>query len=213
MQSFRPETVRLPSRLAAATFVFVLVLTAAGPLAAQQSAAQAGAQQPPAQSSPQASAQAPLPEGYIRPTPVEPGHAPSMKVEQAGPGGHIFMVRFGPGDEILSGLTELAQRYHITSAYISGLGGLSTGMLGWGDPANGAFRKIPVDRKAELVSAVGNISMRNGQPYVHIHAVVAFSDGSTKGGHMIEANVAPIAEITVVNTSGGSSVRPAGAGE
>ncbi len=180
MIRIRPESARLLRRFAAAA----LALAAAGPLAAQQSAPQA-----------------PLPAGYIRPAPVQPGHAPHMKVEQTGPGGHIFMVHFGQDDEILSGLTELAEQHHITSAYISGLGGLSTGLLGWGDPANGAFRKIPVDKKAELVSAVGNISMRDGKPYVHIHAVVAFSDGSTKGGHMIEANVAPIAEITVVDTS------------
>jgi len=51
---------------------------------------------------------------------------------------------------------------------------------------------------------VGDISMRDGNPYVHLHAVVAFADGSTKAGHMLEANAAPIAEITVVATHTGS---------
>lgn len=140
-----------------------------------------------------------LPEGYIRPGPVQTGHAPKMKVEEApNTRAHVYQVDFGAGDEILSGLTELAEREHITSAYITGLGGLSTGLFGWGDPSNGAFKEIPIDKKCELVSLVGNISMRNGKPYVHLHGVVAFSDGSTKGGHVIEAHVAPIAEITVV---------------
>jgi predicted DNA-binding protein with PD1-like motif len=147
-------------------------------------------------------AQQALPEGYIRPGAVQTGHAPKMKVESSPSArARVYQVNFGAGDEILSGLTELAEREHITSAYITGLGGLSTGMLGWGDPANGAFKKITIDKKCELVSLVGNISMRNGQPYVHLHGVVAFSDGSTKGGHVIEAHVAPIAEITVVATA------------
>lgn len=149
-------------------------------------------------------AQQPLPPGYIRQTPVQPGHAPKMHFEQTTGVAHVYSVRLSTGDEILSGLTELAEREHITEGYITGLGGLSTALLGWGDPANGAFKKIVADRKCELVSMVGDISMRDGKPYVHVHAVVAFDDGSTKAGHMLEANVAPIAEITVVATHTGS---------
>jgi predicted DNA-binding protein with PD1-like motif len=142
-----------------------------------------------------------LPEGYIRPAPVQPGHAPKMKVHETSAVERVFEVRFSDGDEILSGLTELAEREHITAARITGIGGLSTALLGWGDPANGAFRKIVVDQKAELVSMIGDIQMRDGKPYVHVHAVVGLSDGSTRAGHMIEANVAPIAEISVVATA------------
>ena len=148
--------------------------------------------------------EAPLPPGYIRPTPVKPGMAPNMKVEATTAPAHVFQLRFAKGDEILSGLQELAERHHITAAYITGLGGLSTATLGFGDPTIGfAFKKIAVDEKAELVSLVGDISLRDDNPYVHIHCVVALRDGSTKGGHMLEAHVDPVAEITVVATAMG----------
>lgn len=158
-----------------------------------QPQAQAGTQRP----------SAALPADYIRPTPVEPGRAPSMKVQERSSSQRVFEVRFSTGDEILSGLTDLAMKQHITSAYVTGIGGLSTGLLGWGDPSNGAFKKIPIDQKAEIVSLVGDISMRDGRPYVHLHGVVAFSDGSTRGGHVIEAQVAPVAEIAVVALESG----------
>ena len=149
--------------------------------------------------------EAPLPPGYIRPQPVKPGMAPNMKVEATKAQATVFQLRYAKGDEILSGLQELAERHHITAAHITGLGGLSTATLGFGDPTIGfAFRKIAVDEKAELVSLVGDISMRDGKPYVHIHCVVALKDGSTRGGHMIEAHVDPVAEITVVATAMGS---------
>jgi predicted DNA-binding protein with PD1-like motif len=149
--------------------------------------------------------QAPLPPGYIRPTPVKPGMAPKMKVEETTAPAHVFQLRFATGDEILSGLQELAETHHITAAYITGLGGLSTATLGFGDPTLGfAFRKVAVDEKAELVSLVGDISLRDGKPYVHVHCVVAVKDGSTRGGHMIEAHVDPVAEITVVATAMGA---------
>jgi predicted DNA-binding protein with PD1-like motif len=52
---------------------------------------------------------------------------------------------------------------------------------------------------------VGHIQSRDGVPSVHLHAVVALEDGSTKAGHVFEARVAPIAEISVVATSIGGA--------
>ena len=57
-----------------------------------------------------------------------------------------------------------------------------------------------IDQKCEAVSLVGNISVRDGSPYVHIHVVVSFADGSTRGGHLIDAHISPIAEIVIVET-------------
>jgi predicted DNA-binding protein with PD1-like motif len=144
----------------------------------------------------------PLPEGYVVPGPVAArGLAPKMKGEQlpaAAP--RTFEVTFGAGDEVMSGLTEFAEKNHITSGYITGIGGLATATLGWGDPEKGGVKTIPVDQKCELVSFLGNISMQRGKVYVHAHAVVSFSDGSTKGGHLVDAHANPFVEIFIVTT-------------
>jgi uncharacterized protein len=154
-----------------------------------------------------APAQAPLPAGYMRAPAVRPGLAPQMKATETTTTAHVFDVAFTTGDEILSGLTDLAIKHNITSGHITGLGGLSGALLGFGDPAINAFARIPVDEKCELVSLVGHIQTRDGAPVVHLHAVVALKDGSTKAGHVFEAKVAPIAEITVIATSIGSAAR------
>jgi uncharacterized protein len=144
----------------------------------------------------------PLPEGYVVPGPATArGLAPKMRVEQLSTtGSRTFEVTFGSGDEIMSGLSEFAEKNHISSAYISGIGGLATAMLGWGDPQKGGVKTIPVDQKCELASFVGNISLLRGKVYVHAHAVVSFSDGSTKGGHVVDAHANPFVEIFVVTT-------------
>ena len=87
------------------------------------------------------------------------------------------------------------------------MGGLSTALLGFGDPALGAFRRIAVDEKCELVALSGHITSRDGVPTVHLHAVVALKDGSTRAGHVFEAHVAPVGEISVVATSIGGAGR------
>jgi uncharacterized protein len=148
----------------------------------------------------QSAALAELPEGYMRAEPVKPGLAPRMQIDERGTTAHVFDVYLSAGDEIVSGLTDLAIEQRITSGYVVGLGGLATATLAWGDPAVGAFKRIPIDDKCELVSLTGHISMRDGVPSVHLHAVVGFADGSTKAGHVMEARVAPLAEISVVAT-------------
>ena len=144
----------------------------------------------------------PVPAGYVRDPHVEPGLAPNMQIEESSSISRSYQIRFSPGDEILSGLTDLARRDNITSAQITGLGGLSTALLAFGDPSIGSFvfKLIPVEEKSELVSLVGTVSLRDGEPYVHLHAVVALSDGSTIGGHVLELHVSPVAEVTLLET-------------
>jgi len=158
-------------------------------------AANANAQAPPA----------PLPDGYMRAPAVPPGLAPKMQVHETTAAAHVFQANFSAGDEIVSGLTDLMLKHNIKSGYVTGLGGLSDALLAFGDPKVNAFKKIPITDKCELVSLVGDIAERDGKPYVHLHAVVAFADGSTKAGHVMEAHVAPIAEISVVATSIGGA--------
>jgi predicted DNA-binding protein with PD1-like motif len=145
----------------------------------------------------------PLPPGYIRPPINVPTDlAPKMRVEELPTvDSHTYEIRFSTGDEILSGLTEFAEQHHIVSAHITGIGGLISAKLGWGSPTVPGMKEIDVTKKCELVSLTGNISLRGQHPYVHLHGVVAFSDGSTKGGHVIEAHVDPLAEIFVVTTA------------
>ena len=144
-----------------------------------------------------------LPDGYVQNPPIEPGLAPNMSVAESDTVAHTYEVRFSPGDEILSGLTDLAKAEGITAAQITGLGGLSSALLAFGDPSIGSyvFKLIPVEQKSELVSLVGTVSLRDGEPSVHLHAVLALSDGSTVGGHVLELHTNPVAEVTILATS------------
>jgi uncharacterized protein len=153
----------------------------------------------------------PLPDGYVRPGPVAArGLAPKMRARELplASASRTFYVTFGQGDEIMSGLTEFAEKNHITFASIDGIGGLASATLGWGDPEKGGVKPIAVSRKCELASFLGNISLENGKVYVHAHAVVSFSDGSTAGGHLIDAHANPFVEIFVVTSDSAADTKP-----
>jgi len=144
----------------------------------------------------------PLPEGFASQPPAKSGLAPKMTFEEKTATERVFEVRFGRGDEILSGLYDLVAKNKITAGHITGIGGLAPGaLLGWGDPEVDAFKRIEIKDKTEIASLIGDISSPNGKPYVHVHMVVSSSDGSTKAGHLLEAHIAPLGELTVVATS------------
>jgi predicted DNA-binding protein with PD1-like motif len=147
-----------------------------------------------------ASAQKATPEGYIpRGTRPGKGLAPGLQVTDLGKSGRTYRVNFKKGDEIMSGLTEFAEKHRIRNAHFTGLGAVNKGLFGWADPESGLGQKrIELNQEAEIVSFMGNISVDPlGRAVVHGHGSVAFSDGSVKGGHWWEAYVSIVAIVYV----------------
>jgi predicted DNA-binding protein with PD1-like motif len=148
----------------------------------------------------QPAAQKPQPEGYVpRGTRPGKGLAPGMRVTDLGKGARTFRINLTKGDEILSGMTEFAEKYKIKNGHFTGIGAINKAMFGWSDVESGFGQKqIPLNQEAEIVSLLGSISTNaQGQSNVHVHGSVALSDGTVKGGHWWEAHVSIIAEIFV----------------
>jgi uncharacterized protein len=147
-----------------------------------------------------------LPEGYVaRKEVTARGLAPGMKVKELAATGRTFQVNFVKGDEVASGLTEFAEKNHVTAAHFTGIGAFNSALLGWTDPEKRAFKKIEIDQEAEVVAFSGDITLVNGKPSVHAHTVLALSDGSTRGGHFIEGHVSIVMNVFVVDADPGSA--------
>ena len=153
----------------------------------------------------QAAALQATPEGYVQ-RGLRPGKglAPGMKVTDLGKSARTYRVNMTKGDEIMSGLTEFAERYHIKNAHFTAVGAINKGLFGWSDVERGlGQKKIELNQEAEIVSLMGSISVNNqGQSNVHGHGTVALSYGSVRGGHWWEAHVSLIAEAFVTEEEG-----------
>lgn len=153
----------------------------------------------------QQAAPQPTREGYVE-RGLRPGKglAPGMKVTDLGRNGHTYRVTMTKGDEIMSGLTEFAEKYHIKNAHFTALGAINKGLFGWTDVESGlGQKKIELNQEAEIVSLMGSMSVNaQGQATVHGHGTVALSDGSVKGGHWWNAYVSIIAEVFVTEEEG-----------
>jgi len=175
-----------------------LLLTAEGDVNAQQATAPATPQQA-------------TPEGYVpRGTRPVKGLAPGMKVTDLGKGARTYRINMTKGDEIMSGLTDFAEKYHIKNGHFTAVGAINKGLFGWSDVERGlGQKKIELNQEAEIVSLIGSISVDSqGRSNVHGHGTVALSDGSVRGGHWFEAHVSIIAEVFVTEEEGAPESTP-----
>ncbi|MGD0681513.1 MAG: PPC domain-containing DNA-binding protein [Terracidiphilus sp.] len=133
------------------------------------------------------------------PRSVATGMAPGMKVEllSAKDNQKTYAVIFSKGDEAFSGLADFARQYHVTAAHFTAIGALESARLAWFDPTRKMYKQISIDSQVEVLSMIGDIALYNGKPAVHTHMVVGFPDGSTRGGHVLEAHVRPTLEVMV----------------
>ena len=135
---------------------------------------------------------------YVSPSaPVATGKAPGMKVRLLSENGGVknYAIILAKGDEVMSGLTDFARQNKVTSASFTGIGAFSHATVAWFDDAKKEFRLIPIEQQVELVSMIGDIALVNDQPAVHTHVAVASSDGTVRGGHVINAFVFPTLEL------------------
>jgi uncharacterized protein len=137
------------------------------------------------------------PPGYIRPGPITGrGKAPGLKTRLLShQGGRSYALLFGKNDEVMAGLTEFAETNQLAASHFTAIGAFQYALLGWFDSEKNAFREIQINEQVEVAAFSGDIGLINGKPSVHAHAVVAFPDGSTKGGHVISATAWPTLEL------------------
>jgi hypothetical protein len=145
------------------------------------------------------SRETPANDDYIQPGQItDLGRAPGLQARLASenPNGEkTYAVIFAKGDEIMSGLTEFAQREKIAGGHFTAIGALASARFGWFDRTRKAYRDIPINHQVELISLVGDVGVANDAPQIHIHAAVGFPDGQVHGGHMLEAIVWPTVEL------------------
>jgi uncharacterized protein len=113
-----------------------------------------------------------------------------------------FVVVFDKGDQAVAGLTDLARRERLGAGQLTAIGGFSRATLGYFDRDRKKYREIPVQEQVEVLSLLGDLVLEDGEPKVHAHVVLGRPDGTTVGGHLLEAEVWPTLEVVLSEAPG-----------
>jgi predicted DNA-binding protein with PD1-like motif len=94
-------------------------------------------------------------------------------------------------------LTKFAATHKIEAGAIQLIGSLGRARLSYYDQKLHVYRELDCDAPYEIVSGIGNISLRDDKPHVHLHLAIADSTGSVIGGHCLEGCRVFAVEFTI----------------
>ncbi|MBI5644720.1 DUF296 domain-containing protein [Candidatus Kaiserbacteria bacterium] len=112
--------------------------------------------------------------------------------------GTSYIIRLERGEEMISTLSDfLATEGGARSAIFQGIGALERVKIGYYDLAKKEYYFRKEQGVFEVASMQGNVSVVDGKPFIHAHAVLSRCDESCAciGAHIKEAYVAVTLEV------------------
>lgn len=111
--------------------------------------------------------------------------------------GDTVAVRLDPGDEIVKSLETVAKNEHITAGMVEGIGAVEDLAVGVFDLAEKTYRNFEYRGNHEINALMGNITEKDGAPYLHLHITCTAGDGCVVGGHLLRAVISLTGEIFI----------------
>jgi uncharacterized protein len=106
-----------------------------------------------------------------------------------------YVLRLEPDEPVIETLISFLATQRIGFANVSAAGAVKRVRLGYWDAGQHEYHYRDFDEQLETVSFQGNASIKDGQPFLHIHGVFGRPDYSVVGGHVKEAWVYPTFEV------------------
>ncbi len=116
--------------------------------------------------------------------------------------GDTYVVRLQRGEEVLACLRELCERESISLGTVSAIGAVNHVVVGVYRVDEQKYVANTFDGVMELTSLMGNITEKDGEPYLHLHATFGDLTGKVIGGHLNEAVVSATCELFVRKVEG-----------
>ena len=98
---------------------------------------------------------------------------------------------------IVEALTAFCEKRKIKAGAVSGIGAISSATFRFLDPATKQYVDKTFDEQMEITNLTGNLSYKDGKPYLHLHATAGRRDYSCVGGHLLDARVNGACELIV----------------
>jgi hypothetical protein len=129
-----------------------------------------------------------------------------MKVKEVSQTSHktrLWIAVLAPGEEVKQALIDFARRENVAAASFVALGAFERAVVAYFEWEKKKYKSIPIDQQVEVITLGGDVvrNEKNG-PDLHAHTVLGLSDGTTRGGHLLEGHVRPTLEMTITETPG-----------
>lgn len=100
--------------------------------------------------------------------------------------GKRIMGRLPKGSDLLEALTGICHEQGIRLGGVRAIGAVSRARIGYYDQAARVYNFLELKQDLEILALMGNVSLKDGKPFVHAHLTLGDAQGRAFGGHLAE---------------------------
>lgn len=112
--------------------------------------------------------------------------------------GNRIFIRLETGEEVHPSLVAIAERERVSGGWLNGIGAATEVELGHYSFARKDYDRVSVEGDVEVATVSGTLGIVDGNPFVHLHAVVSDRECVTRGGHLFRAIAGATLEFVLI---------------
>ena len=121
--------------------------------------------------------------------------------------GRTFVGRLEAGSDLVAEIERICAERDVSAAWVSVIGAVRTAAFAYYHQRDLRYLEMASDTHHEIVGFIGNVSLRDGKPFLHAHATFADEHGACVGGHLLRGIEVFVAEFAIRELLGVELVR------
>jgi uncharacterized protein len=118
----------------------------------------------------------------------------------------VYLGRLPHNSDLLEELTRFCIENNIRTGWISVIGAVKDICLGYYNQEKQEYLVLKEDlgenRRMEIANCSGNISIKEGKPFLHLHIVATNKEGKAFGGHLMPGTIIFAGEFMIQSLQG-----------
>lgn len=118
-----------------------------------------------------------------------------------------FIGSIPQNSDLYESITKIVTEEDIRNGKVTAIGAITNAVIGYFDQNKKEYIKLDLNGGYEILSCIGNVSVREGKPFVHAHITLSDKVGKVFGGHLMPGTKVFACEVFIDEYSGEDLMR------
>ena len=106
--------------------------------------------------------------------------------------GRVIVARVMPNEDLIDATKDIVNIHNVKSGLINVIGAFKKFTIGYFDLSSKKYNFKTFEEDVELISCMGNVSYKDGEPIIHLHIALGREDLSMIAGHLSQPSIISI---------------------
>jgi predicted DNA-binding protein with PD1-like motif len=106
------------------------------------------------------------------------------------------------GADLYDSISRICTEEDIKIGTITAIGAVSQAAVAYYNQSEKKYTPLKFEKHLEILNCTGNVSLKDGKPFVHMHATFTDTEGNSIGGHLTSGTVVFVCELAIEELEG-----------